>query len=303
MGVTMTSRRILALLELADECPTEDELAEFLTDADPDVRRNALSVLSEATEDWTSASQIFARALSDDHESVREQAIVLLRELREVLVTGPEFADALRTALGRGEADVRAAAVGALWRHRLCTVPDLRAWLSDDDPEVRCEVVLGLVSLDALDVLGEAVADSSTAVRLAAARGIAAVGDPRGTATLIILAADSDTLVRAAAFTGMSQTGCTEEAARIAEAALANPSWQVRQGAANALSAADPGDAASALINASRDDNLDVRKAAVKALGAWLPARPELRPALEAAEIDPDADVRAYARMSLHPNP
>jgi HEAT repeat protein len=303
MGVTMTSNRILALLELADECPTEDELAEFLTDADPDVRRNALSVLSESTEDWSSASPIFARALSDDHESVREHAAVLLRELREVLVTGPQFAEALRGTLGQGEADVRAAAVSALWRHRLCTVPDLRTWLSDADPDVRCEVVLGLVSLDALDVLDEAVADSSAAVRLATARGIAAVGDPRGTATLVILAGDSDTLVRAAAFTGISQTGCTEEAARIAEVALADPSWHVRQGAANALSAADPGDAASALIHATHDDNLDVRKAAVKALGAWLPAQPDLRPALEAAQIDPDADVRAYARMSLHPNP
>jgi HEAT repeat protein len=93
------------------------------------------------------------------------------------------------------------------------------------------------------------------------------------------------------------------DAALIAEAALAEPHWQVRQGAANALSAADPGRAGESLIIATRDDNLDVRKAAVTALGAWLPARPELRAALEAAQHDADADVRAHARMSLHPNP
>ncbi len=299
----MTSNRILTLLELADECPTEDELAGYLADPDPDVRRTALSVLSEATEDWVTSSPIFARALDDDHGPVREQAIELLRELREVLVPGPEFAGALRAALGRDEADVRIAAVGGLWRHRLCTVPELSTWLSDPAPEVRCEVVLGLVSLDALDVLDRAAADGGAAVRLAAARGIAAVGDPRGTATLITLAGDPELLVRAAALTGMAQTGCTEEAAQIAKTALTEPTWQVRQGAAIALSAADPGDAAGALINATHDDNLDVRKAAVKALGAWLSARPDLRAALEAAQNDADADVRAYARMSLHPNP
>jgi len=299
----MTSNRILILLEMADECPTEAELAGFLTDPDPAVRRTALSVLSEATEDWTTASPIFARALDDDDESVRAQAADLLRELREVLVAGPEFAESLRGAVRRKETGVRVAAVGALWRHRLSTVPELDTWLSDPTPEVRCEAVLGLVSLDALEVLGRAATDADAAVRLAAARGIAAVGDPRGTATLITLAGDPEVLVRAAALTSMSQTGCTVDAALIAEAALAEPHWQVRQGAANALSAADPGRAGESLINATRDDNLDVRKAAVTALGAWLPARPELRAALEAAQHDADADVRAHARMSLHPNP
>lgn len=299
----MTSTRILMLLELADECPTEDELAGFLGDLDPDVRRTALSVLSESTEDWTASSPIFARALLDDDESVRVQALELLRELREVLVPGPDFAEALREALDRGEPDVRVAAAAALWRHRLCSVDDLGAWLDDPVPEVRCELVLGLVSLDALGVLDRISKDGSAAVRLAVARGIAAVGDPRGTTTLITLAGDSDMLVRAAALTSMAKTGCTAEAALIAETALTETAWQVRQGAANALSAADPGNAADSLINATHDDNLDVRKAAVKALGAWLPSRPGLRGALEAAQSDADADVRAYARMSLHPNP
>jgi HEAT repeat protein len=300
--MTMTSNRILTLLELAEECPTKDELAGFLTDTDPDVRRTALSVLSEATEDWTASSSVVARGLDDDDESVRAQAVDLLRELREVLVPGPEFAEALRTALGRDETDVRVAAVGALWRHRLCTARELDRWLADPAPEVRCEVVLGLVSLDALEVLGRAASDGSAAVRLGAARGIAAVGDPRGTTTLITLAGDPDVLVRAAALTSMSQTGCTADAALIAEAALSEQYWQVRQGAADALSTADAGDAAEALIDATHDDNLDVRKAAVKALGAWLPTRPDLRAALEAAQNDADADVRAHARMSLHPN-
>lgn len=303
----MASNRILTLLELAEECPTEDDLAEFLTDADPDVRRTALSVLSETTEDWTAASPIFAQALGDDDESVRAQAGELLRELREVLVPGPGFAEALRTALADGEPGVRVGAVEGLWRHRLCTVPELGALLSDPSPDVRCEAVLGLVSLDALDLLGHAVADSSAAVRLAVARGIGAVGDPRGTADLVTLATDPDVLVRAAALSAMARTGCTADASLVAGAALRDPAWQVRQGAATALSAADSAAAADALadalVDATRDDNLDVRKAAVKALGEWLPARPDLRGALEAAQRDADADVRAHARMSLDPTP
>ena len=235
----MTSQRILTLLELADECPTEDDLAGYLADPDPDVRRTALSVLSEATEDWAASSAVFARALDDDDESVRAQAVELLRELREVLVPGPAFAQALRDALGRSEPGVRVAASAALWRHRLCSVEDLGAWLADPAPQVRCELVLGLVSLDALEMLGRVSGDPSFAVRLAVARGIAAVGDPRGTTTLMVLARDQDMLVRAAALTGMAQTGYTPEAALIAQAPLAEPDWQLRQAPANELSAPD----------------------------------------------------------------
>jgi HEAT repeat protein len=254
---------------------------------------------------------VFAGSLADPDPSVRAAAVDLLRELREVLVPVPEFAAALRAVATGGEVAVRVASIGALWRHRLSSVAELTERLADPAVPVRCEAVLGLVSLDALDVLGRAAADGHTEVRLAVARGIASIGDPRGTATLITLAGDADPLVRAAALTGMARTGCTETAARLAEAALSDPAWTVRQGAATALSAADPGGtggvssaggAADALVVASRDENLDVRKAAVRALGGWLPARPDLRAALESAQRDADADVRAYARMSLHPN-
>lgn len=47
------------------------------------------------------------------------------------------------------------------------------------------------------------------------------------------------------------------------------------------------------------DDNLDVRKAAVQALSGWVSGFGEVAEALEAMLDDPDADVRAYARMAL----
>lgn len=291
--------RILALLELAEEVPTTEELAEFLTDADPDVRRTALTVLSEAAESWEEPSAVFAAALLDPDPTVRRAAIELLGELREVLVPGERFTRSLREACGHPDADVRGAAVVALWRHRLCTVEELTALLTDPDEAVRCEIVLGLVSLDALDALAEAAGDPTAAVRLAVARGLAAVGDPRGAATLIRLAEDSDVLVRAAALSAMAHTGCTEQAAALARTALADPAWQIRQGAAAALAVADPQEAVAPLITATKDSNLDVRKAAVRALGGLSAGRPEVRTALEAAVDDVDADVRAFARMGL----
>lgn len=293
------SQRILALLDLAEEVPTIGELAEFLSDADPDVRRTALSVLSEAAESWEEPSSVFAAALLDPDEKVRRTAIELIGELREVLVLSDEFAQSLRTASGHPDADVRTAAVGALWRHRLCTVRELTALLLDPDEAFRCELVLGLVSLDALDALDRAAADPSSAVRLAVARGLGSVGDPRGVTILTRLAQDAAVLVRAAALTAMAATGCTPQAAAVAVAALTDPAWQVRQGAAAALAAVGPEEAVGPLIAATRDTNLDVRKAAVRALGGRPASSPEIQAALEAARKDADADVRAFARMAF----
>lgn len=292
--------RIVRLLELADEDPTQEELEPYLRDAAPEVRRIALSVLSDTAEVWAEASPVFATALTDEDRAVRQSATKLVRELSEVLVPGPEFDAALRRAAGHGDVVVRVEAVNALWRHRLTTVDELADLIADPEVTVRCEIVLGFVSLDALDALARAAHDPEPAVRLAVARGLGSVGDPRGVATLIELAADPDLLVRAAALSAMAATGCSDDAAHIAVAALGDEAWEVRQGAANALSAAVPDeDGSTALVRALADRNLDVRKAAVKALGAWLPGHPDVRPALETALCDVDADVRAYARMSL----
>ncbi|MFC4943806.1 HEAT repeat domain-containing protein [Pseudonocardia sp. GCM10023141] len=297
---TAPSARIVNLLELAEADPTQEELEEFLRDPAPDVRRTALSVLSESAEDWAQASPVFAAALTDEDRAVRVAATKLVRELSEVLVPGPEFDAALRRATGHRDAVVRIEAIDALWRHRLTTVEELRGLLADPDVAVRCEVVLGFVSLDALDALDRAGHDPEPAVRLAVTRGLGSVGDPRGAALLIRLAGDPEFLVRAAALSAMAHTGCSEDAALIATTALSDEAWEVRQGGANALSAAAPDErGTAALAEALADPNLDVRKAAVKALGAWLPSRPAIRPALEAALSDVDADVRAHARMSL----
>lgn len=81
-------------------------------------------------------------------------------------------------------------------------------------------------------------------------------------------------------------------------AALSDSAWQVRQGAATALSAAEPDVAIPALAKALADQNADVRKAAVLALTRHSGAE-DARAALSTATSDSDADVRAYAARAL----
>lgn len=297
--MTTPNARILTLLELVDEAPTAEELESFLTDPDPEVRRTALTVLSEAGDDWADATPYFAAALADPDASVRQRAADLLRELREVLQPGPEFIEHLQVAADGPHADMRSAAIGALWRHRLTSAQDLVGHLADPDPRVRREVVLGLVSIDDLDGLAIAARDSEPWVRIAAARGIGAVADPRGIATLVRMYDDPEHLVRAAALNALGETGCTDDAAGLAVAALDDPTWEVRQAAANALISSTTEGAVPRLIDATSDPNLDVRKAAVKALTPRIAGNQQVREALHRAQSDADADVRAYARMAL----
>jgi HEAT repeat protein len=295
--------RIVALLALADELPEVDELEAFLTDDQPDVRRTALTVLSEGCEDWAQGSVHVAAGLLDPDESVRRTAADLLAELREVLVADEPFLDVLRRAAAHGDPPVRATAVGALWRHRGLDVEQIAIHLADPDVGVRAEAVQGLVSLDALGPLDGAGHDPDPAVRLAVARGLGAVGDPRGVTALIRLGTDPDPSVAAAALAALADTGCPEQAAALAVEALADPRWQLREAAAKALAAADPQRAADPLLRATTDPNLDVRKAAVRALDRLAPDHPRVVTALRSAAEDPDADVRAYARIALRHYP
>lgn len=293
------SARLLALLDLADECPELDELTPFLTDADPEVRRTALSVLSETTDAWARAAPIIARALADVDVDVRHTAIGLLTELLEVLVPGPEFDAALRGCTTAPEPAVRSAAIEALWRHRRVNAEELAGWLTDPNVTVRRTVIGGLTSVDAIDELAAAAADDDQDVRIGVAKGIAAVGDPRGAVTLLALAEDPEPLVRAAALASLTGTGCDEHAAAVATAAITDPAWQVRQAAAIALAAAEPELAAAPLLSAVSDPNLDVRKAAVRALAERIAERRDITSALQRALDDPDADVRAFARIGI----
>ncbi|WP_264202913.1 fumarate reductase/succinate dehydrogenase flavoprotein subunit [Streptomyces bambusae] len=290
--VSAPSPALLRLLSLAEESPGLDALVPYLEDGDAAVRAAAVAVLGETAPAGT--GPVLARCLQDAAPRVRTAAAAALRELVEVLPAEAELGHGLRTALGVDDAAVRAAVLDVLRALRLGDAGVYAAALADPDVEVRTCAVRGLVSVDAVPQLAAAAADPAREVRVAVARGLAAVHAPVP-APLDPLLDDSDPLVRAAALTALATTGCPPPYAARATAALADPAWQVRAGAATALRAAPADLSVRALGRTVSDPNADVRKAAVLSL---LPHRsvPEARTTLAtAAATDPDADIRAYA--------
>ncbi|MFH8734432.1 MULTISPECIES: fumarate reductase/succinate dehydrogenase flavoprotein subunit [unclassified Streptomyces] len=286
-----SSPALLGVLALAEESPGLDALSPYLVDADPAVRAAAVNVLAETVP--AGAGPALAARLRDAAPQVREAAAGALRELVEVLPGEPELGDGLRAALGVTDPAVRGAALDVLRELRLGDASVYATALSDTDINVRIHAVRALVSVDATAQLSAATADLAREVRVAVARGLAAVRDP-APAPLDPLLDDSDPLVRAAALTALAATGCPSPYAERAVAALDDPAWQVRAGAATALRTSLPSTAVPALAKASADPNADVRKAAVLSLLTHR-ADPDARAALATATTDSDADIRAYA--------
>ncbi|MEU3849630.1 fumarate reductase/succinate dehydrogenase flavoprotein subunit [Streptomyces sp. NPDC029554] len=309
-----SSARLLELVALADEEPELDALQPYLADPAPAVRREAVAVLTETLPPGTGPA--LAAALRDTAAEVRAAAAASLRELVETLPPEPGLRDGLATALDEPDPVVRAAALDVLRALRLGDTGLFAASLGDSDLSVRIEAVRALVSVDAADALaGAAATDPSREVRVAIAKGLAAVGAERLSAgappgegdavgadpvahALTGLLDDPDALVRAAAYGALGTTGCPAPLTGRAVAALAEPAWQVRAGAATALSVAAPDVAVPALTKALADANADVRKAAVLALTRHRSSA-EARAALATATTDSDADVRAYASRAL----
>jgi succinate dehydrogenase/fumarate reductase flavoprotein subunit/HEAT repeat protein len=298
-GEAPATPRLLELLALAEAEPELAVLGGYLSDPEPSVRRTAVTVLTETVPPGTGTA--LAAALTDPDPGVRAAAAASLRELVETLPREPALRDALAAALTETDPVVRAAALDVLRALRLGDAGLFTAPLSDPDTAVRVAAVRALVSVDAVAELARAAgADPSREVRVTLAKALATVDAASEAvhAALAGLVDDPDALVRAAAYTALGTVGCPAPLADRAETALADPAWQVRAGAATALSLADPDPAVRALAKAVTDPNADVRKAAVLALTRHR-ADEDARAALTAATGDSDADVRAYAARAL----
>jgi succinate dehydrogenase/fumarate reductase flavoprotein subunit/HEAT repeat protein len=282
------SPRIAEVLALEE--PTVAELAPYLADADPGVRRTAVATLTEHIPDGY-APALFA-ALDDGDAAVRRTGAEGIRELVEVL---PDPAGAEPHLLSV-DSVVRAAAVYLLAARRAGDAGQYRRALDDPDHRVRIEAVRALVSVDDVAGVVAATGDESREVRIAAAGSLATLRD--GARAVSALVADPDPLVRAAALAALGELGCGEADLGAVETALRAPAWQVREGAARALAGAAGAVAVPLLSEALTDAHLDVRKAAVLSLTRWA-ADPPARDALGVALKDGDADVRAYARRAL----
>ncbi|MDH6217693.1 fumarate reductase/succinate dehydrogenase flavoprotein subunit [Streptomyces pseudovenezuelae] len=318
-----SSGRLLELVALADEQPELDSLRPYLTDPSAAVRREAVAVLTETVPPGTGPA--LAASLRDTAPEVRSAAAASLRELVETLPPDPALYDGLVAALTEPDPIVRAASLDVLRALRLGNAALYSASLSDTDIPVRIEAVRALVSVDAAPELAHAATtDASREVRVTIAKALATVtatrraqvhgiheahgthvgSDPGTDVVLTALTAlteltdDPDPLVQGAAYGALGTTGCPAPLAVRAVLALAAPAWQVRSGAATALSAADPDVAVPALVKTLADPNADVRKAAVLALTRHT-ATEDARAALATATTDTDADVRAYASRAL----
>ena len=285
------SPRIAEVLALEE--PTIAALEPYLSDPDAGVRRTAVATLTEHTPDGY-ATALFA-ALDDADAAVRRTSADGIRELVEVL---PD-PSAARAYLDSRDTVVRAAAVYLLSARRAGDAGQYRGALTDPDHRVRIEAVRALVSVDDATGVVAATGDENREVRIAAAAGLATLRDgPQGNRAVSALVADPDPLVRAAALTALGELGCSPGDFVAVEKALRAPAWQVREGAARALSGAGAELAVPQLAEALADAHLDVRKAAVLSLTRWA-GEPAARDALGIALKDSDADVRAYARRAL----
>ncbi|CAM5729259.1 Fumarate reductase/succinate dehydrogenase flavoprotein subunit OS=Streptomyces tendae OX=1932 GN=GUR47_17760 PE=4 SV=1 [Streptomyces tendae] len=292
------SPRLLELLALAEHEPDLSALRPYLSDPEPGVRRTAVTVLTETVPAGTGPA--LADALSDPGGEVRAAAAASLRELAETLTPEPALSEPLTEALDQADPVVRATALDLLRILRLGDACTFAAALRDPDAPVRIEAVRGLVSLDAAEALSPAAGDPSREVRVAVAKALGTLrAAPRPGTALDRLTEDSDVLVRGAALAALADTGCPAPLAARAVAALSDPAWQVRAGAATALSAAAPDTAVPVLTKALADRNADVRKAAVLALTRHTAGTEDARAALATVTDDTDADVRAYATRAL----
>jgi succinate dehydrogenase/fumarate reductase flavoprotein subunit/HEAT repeat protein len=274
--VVVESERVLEVLALVESSPGLPELAPYLADADVTVRRAALSVLTEVVP--VGFEFALVRAMAD--VGTRDVAAAGLRELVEVVPASAE----LRVALEGSPA--RAVALEVLWALKLGTAEVYSDALSDGDVEVRLAAVRGLVSVGASEGLAVAASDPAREVRVQVARGSSDVG------VLVGLSRDSDVLVRAAALEAAARVGWPGALHSRAVELIGDSAWEVRVGVAWALSSPE------LLVGLLSDSNLDVRKAAVRALGRFA-SDPEVGVGLKRALDDSDADVRAYARMAL----
>ncbi|WP_344377291.1 fumarate reductase/succinate dehydrogenase flavoprotein subunit [Streptomyces rhizosphaericus] len=300
-AVSSASPRILELLALAEEQPELAALRPYLADPDPAVRLAAVTALTEVAPPGTGPA--LAAALADADAGVRADAAASLRELVEVLPPEPALREPLVHGLAVADPVVRAAALDVLRALGLGDAELFARALTDDAADaavgVRLQAVRGLVSVDALSALEPGAVDASREVRVATAGalGTLAAGGRAADARRLLepLLRDPDVPVRAAALEALASAGCPAPLDAEAVAALGDAAWQVRKGAATALSAAAPGMGVPALARAVADPHADVRKAAVLALLPLAEQESAAREALSSVRSDPDADVRAYA--------
>lgn len=290
------SARVLEVVALAEGTPVLEQLRPYLSDADAEVRKAAITTLTETAPEGVGLA--LADALDDGAADVRRNAAAGLVELVEVLTPDDALRARLTAASAGHDVQVRVVALEVLRVLRLADETVFAAVRTDAEPRVRIQAVRGLVSLRAVDPLTRFAEDEETEVRAAVAHGLATLADGTTEPLITRLAADPEPAVRAAALTAAAAIESPGDLTAIALASVRETDPELRQAAARALGAATSEEARTALLGLAADEDADVRKAAVRALTPSA-ENPEIAEALRGVLADPDADVRGFARQAL----
>jgi HEAT repeat protein/beta-lactamase regulating signal transducer with metallopeptidase domain len=271
-------------------------LADALRDADPQVRLAAAEGLGGL--DDPRAIEALSRALrSDESVEVRRMAAWALGEIDDARGV-PALTEALRSDK---DDEVRRMSAWALGEIDSATaVEALAAALRDASPEVRKTAVWALGEIDSPNGVPHLIPfldDENVEIRAQAAWALGEIDSPRAVAALSAAIDDREPKMREMVVWALGEIQHASALEGLAKA-LADANVGVRRKAAWAIGELDlSGEAPRALIDATRDQDREVRKAAAHALGEI--GDPAAVPALATLARGTDSAVRYTAVHAL----
>jgi HEAT repeat protein/beta-lactamase regulating signal transducer with metallopeptidase domain len=272
-------------------------LVDALGDRDPTVRLAAAQGLGELED--PRAIEALSRALrSDESVEVRRMAAWALGEIEDARAVAA-LSEALRSDK---DDEVRRMSAWALGQIESATaVEALGAALKDSSPEVRKTAVWALGEIESpngVPHLLPFLKDENAEIRQQAAWALGEIESPRAVAGLTAVINDRDVKVRETVVWALGEIEDASAVDGLAKA-LGDANVAVRRKAAWAIGELDlSGEAPPALIEATRDQDREVRKAAAHALGEI--GDPAAVPALSALARGGDNAVRYIAVHALN---
>jgi len=264
-----------------------EPLIQTLKDIKRSVRKSAAEALAKIGEPVV---EPLIHAMDDEDEHVRLGASWVLGEVRDIRAT-----ESLLHALKDENFDIQnfdiplsaAEALGKIGDKR--AVEPLIQALKDDREGVRwsaAEVLGEIGDKRAVEPLIHTLKDETKDVRFGAAWALGEIGDKRAVEPLIHVLKDKSTDVRKSAAEALGKIG--EPALETLISALRDRDTNVQKGAAEALGEIGDKRAVEPLIQASKVENEDVRKAAEKALEMVQSSKEELH----AKQSEPDLAMK-----------
>ncbi len=237
---------------------------------DPDASVRAAAARGAADANARAAAPTLLGMLTDADRTVQREAVLALGRLGD-----PASAVTLMKHLASAEPEVRGAIATAVTRLDLTQVPALVDRLIEaGDVESKLAVVRTVAQLrspSAPAVLGVLWRDPDTPVRAATAETLGRLGGPEAIRLLTTGLADPDESVRARSVDALARNGGTTAGAAILELLQRDPSAPVRERAALAtgLLRSPGGEVALLAVGAQPGASLEVRAAALLALGGY----------------------------------